>query len=73
MTLAEHFDALTAAEVADDMIAANRHIEALITEKAISAADIQAKARLLVKMMGEGDDDEARLARSMLGVLPTQL
>lgn len=65
-TLTEHFDALAAAEAADDENAMNRHIDALIDAPAVTAADFQAKARLLVKMMGGGDDDAARLARSMI-------
>ena len=66
MTLNELFHALTSAEAADDMNGANGHIEALIDGKATTAADIEAKTRLLVKMMGDGDDDSARLARSMI-------
>ena len=67
MTLTEHFDALAAAEAADDDEAINRHIEALIAAPAVTEADLRAKARLLVKMMGaDQSSDEARLARSMI-------
>lgn len=66
MTHTEHFNALTTTEAADDMIAANRHIDALIDGDAVTEFDLQAKARLLVKMIGAGDDDEARLARSVV-------
>lgn len=61
-TLPELFDALAVAETADDDEAINRHIEA----PTATEADLRAKARLLVKMMGtDGDSDEARLARSI--------
>ncbi len=67
MTLTEHIDALIAAEATDDMIAADQHIDALIDGAAVTEADFQAKAQLMVKMCGNGDDDQARLARSMVG------
>ena len=66
-SLPEIFDALTAAEAADDMVAADQCIYTLIDAPARTEADLRAKARLMVKMMGADDtSDEARLARSML-------
>lgn len=47
MTLSEHMNALTAAEAADNMIAANLYIlSALIDGGAFIEADFQAKVRL---------------------------